>query len=71
MIHSGQFDKDLGAMVRDPKNANKTASELLKMQEGRLRAKLIECNCTDKLRRIFYVVAIFTMWLLGILLWPR
>ena len=66
MIASGQFDRDLGAMVRDPKNANKTASELLRVQEAMVRDKLADCNCTDKLR---YLLVFAVGTLIGGLVW--
>ena len=66
MTNTGQFDADLGALVRDPANAGKTASELLEMQEKTIRDRLADCDCSNRLK---YVIVFAVSVLIGGLVW--
>lgn len=66
MINTGQFDEDLGALVRDPANADKTASELLNMQEKTVHDRLADCDCSNRLK---YIIIFAVSVLIGGLAW--
>ena len=62
MIDSGQFDRDLGAMTRDPANADKTAAEILKVHEKAVLDMLVDCNCSNNLKHLIIFAVCVPIW---------
>lgn len=58
MMYDGQFDRGLGAMVRNPENADKTAKEILAEHRRELAESLIDDEYRDISDRIMVVLAV-------------
>ena len=70
MINLENFDKKLGAMVRDPLNADKTASEILDEHEAQILKGLKDDNYSDTLKYAASIFAICILLVIGVLLCP-
>lgn len=68
MIYDGQFDRAIGAMVRDPENADKTATEILAEHRRELEESLLDDEYGDISDRIMATLAVIGI-IVGVAIW--
>ena len=67
----GQFDRELGTMVRDPKNADKTATEILVAHRQGIEERLLDDDYeVTKVLGVVTAAAVIVAIAAGVLLWP-